>query len=66
MGDSDAAKAEATEMLTQVGQAKCWITRYLKRLKAHDDAGTLNGDHFKLTFDKVQTQMDKLTLYGAN
>ena len=53
MGDSDAAKAEATEMLTQVGQAKCWIMRYLKRLKAHDDAGTLNRDHFNLVNEKV-------------
>ena len=60
MGDSDAAKAEATEMLTQVSQAKCWITRYLKHWKAHDDVETLKGDNFILISDKVQIQMDKL------
>ena len=43
MGDPEIAKAEAADMLSKVALAKAWTTRYLKRFKAHDEAGTLTG-----------------------
>ena len=59
MGDPDIAKAEAADILSKVALAKAWTTRYLKRFKAHDEAGTLTRDQYTFTSEKVQGQMDK-------
>ena len=59
MGDSAAASSEAAERMGQVSSAKGCITRHLKTLEVHENAGTLVSSEFTKVFNKVQLQIDK-------